>query len=494
MRDSEADFRKRLTELGAELLEPTWLGHTKKHRVRCSQGHDCTPAPSSVLRGQGVCLTCAGKDPRVAEIAFRARLDELGAQMIGTYVTSKTKVHVRCAAGHDCYPTPNWLSKQGRGVCRVCAGNDPATAEAAFRQRLIELGAELLEPAWRGSGRKHHVRCRAGHDCYPMPSNVRRGQGLCRACAGQDTNVAAAAFRVRLDVLGAVLLEPDGWLGSTHKHHVRCSAGHDCYPTPGHLQQGGNLCRLCAGLAPDCGRRAPVAADAAFRVRLAELGAELLESTWLGAMRPHRVRCAAGHDCAPRPNDVQQGHGICLTCAGKDPADSEARFRHRLTELGAELLEPYTRSMAPHHVRCRNGHDCYPQPASVNAGQGVCFACGHSGEWDAFYVVTSADGVKFGVTSGRPRQRLRAHARQGYTEVVRLVTGLPGTVAPDTERAVKQALALAGERPVRGKEYFDLSCLALVLDVADSWLDTANARVIDNATATIWLQEALFVA
>jgi hypothetical protein len=85
-------------------------------------------------------------------------------------------------------------------------------------------------------------------------------------------------------------------------------------------------------------------------------------------------------------------------------------------------------------------------------------------------VVTSPLVVKFGVTSGDPRQRLGAHARDGYTEVVRLVTGLPGTVAPDVERAAKTALAQAGEKPIRGKEYFDISCLAVVLDVADSWL------------------------
>ena len=35
---------------------------------------------------------------------------------------------------------------------------------------------------------------------------------------------------------------------------------------------------------------------------------------------------------------------------------------------------------------------------------------------------------------------------------------------------------LAGEKPVRGREYFDASCLALILDVADSWLRAAGKR------------------
>ena len=80
---------------------------------------------------------------------------------------------------------------------------------------------------------------------------------------------------------------------------------------------------------------------------------------------------------------------------------------------------------------------------------------------------------------------------------MRLVTGLPGTVALDAENAVKSALAVAGEKPVRGREYFDASCLALILDVADSWLGAADERaeMIENAAvATVWLQQELFAA
>ena len=78
--------------------------------------------------------------------------------------------------------------------------------------------------------------------------------------------------------------------------------------------------------------------------------------------------------------------------------------------------------------------------------------------------------VKFGITSGDPRPRLNAHRRSGYSNAARLVTRLPGTVALDTETAVKSALTLAGAKPVHGREYFDVSCLPLINDVADGWL------------------------
>jgi len=142
-------------------------------------------------------------------------------------------------------------------------------------------------------------------------------------------------------------------------------------------------------------------------------------------------------------------------------------------EIGAvPLYTNWLGSERPHHVRCAEGHECWPRPSNVQRrGQGVCLVC--KGKlWDAFYVVTHASEprVKFGITSGKARQRLGSHRRYGYTNIVYLVTSLTGTVARDTERAIRSALALADAVPVQGREYFDISCLPLILDVAHGWL------------------------
>lgn len=57
-----------------------------------------------------------------------------------------------------------------------------------------------------------------------------------------------------------------------------------------------------------------IRAEEAFRARLDELGAELLEPRWLGSKVAHRALCTRGHRCNPRPADVNQGRGICVTC------------------------------------------------------------------------------------------------------------------------------------------------------------------------------------
>jgi hypothetical protein len=339
-------------------------------------------------------------------------------------------------------------------------------AAAAFRKRLTEMGATLLEPQWLGAMCKHHVRCKADHDCYPKPNWVQQGRGICRICAGYDSATAEAAFRARLAELGAELLEP--YRGSAFPHQVRCAAGHDCGPRPGDVAQGDGICRTCAG-------KDSATAEARFRRLLEDLGAVPLYGKWLGSDKRHRVRCAGGHECKPVPSAARRWGTICPVCSGKDPAASEAKSLSRLKDLGAvPLYETWRGTHEPHRVRCSGGHDCAPSPSDVLQGHGVCRYCVGK-DWDAFYVVTSGQVVKFGVTSGNPNPRIRAHANQGYSSIVRLATGLPGTRAPDTERAVMAALALSGEKPVRGREYFDISCLALILDVADSWLSDALA-------------------
>lgn len=395
-------FRERVTELGGEVLEPQWLGDGTPHRVRCSRGHECTPRPNNERKGIGICRTCAGQDPRAAETAFRARLDELGATLLEPqWLGANTPHRLRCAAGHECKPRPASL-RAGRGPCNVCTGNDSQAAWNAFRVRVAESGGSVLEPAWLGANTRHRVRCAVGHDCMTLPASTRRGEGICRACAGKD----------------------------------------------------------------------PKSAEAAFRARVADLGGLVLESRWLGADIPHRVQCPAGHVAKPRPSDIRQGQGLCLTCVyGEWSIRAELAFRARVAELGGSVLEPeWLGNHVPHRVRCAAGHFTKTRPSQVQQGCGLCRHC-RGMVWDAFYVVADDEeqSIKFGITSGDPRPRLKKHARDGFDRVIRLSEGLPGDLAPRLERAVLAALRDVRETPVRGREYFPARVLGLVLDVVDGW-------------------------
>lgn len=406
-----------------------------------------------------------------AEVAFRARVEELGGEVLyEAWLGSDKKHRVRCIEGHEGTPRPTDVQK-GRGICRTCGGNDPKAAEAAFRARLADVGATLIEPKWRGAIARHEARCSAGHTCYPIPHMLRRNR-VCTKCPQPVSVTASEKFRKRVEELGGEVLDTE-WRGNRQKYAVRCSVGHLGQIWPIGLHQGRGMCSTCTG-------QNPQAAWEKFRSVVERMGGTVVETTWKGGAQPHSCLCPEGHKCRPRPEQLRKGIGMCLTCAGMDPRVAEMAFRARVKELGGEVLEPkWLGSGTPHRARCSAGHECKPTPGYVHQGGGICRRCAGK-EWDVFYVVVDEINhiVKFGITSGDPRIRLGVHARNGFDSVVRLIEGLPGDLAPRLERAVRAALRDAREAPVRGREYFPAHVLGLVLDVVDGW--TALPAAIGN--------------
>lgn len=139
--------------------------------------------------------------------------------------------------------------------------------------------------------------------------------------------------------------------------------------------------------------------------------------------------------------------------------------------LGGTVLEPkWLGNHVPHQVRCAKGDMGTPTPGNVRAGCGICRICAGKA-WDVFYIVTDDvnEVVKFGVTSGDPRLRLSHHKRRGLDQLVRLIEGEPEAL--NMENACLAAMRDAGEKPVRGREYFHIRTLGTILDLVDGWAD-----------------------
>ena len=83
--------------------------------------------------------------------------------------------------------------------------------------------------------------------------------------------------------------------------------------------------------------------------------------------------------------------------------------------------------------------------------------------------------VKFGITSRDGYARLHTHRVDGFTEVLRLITGLPEGLAVLTEQKIKLALATVDARPMRGREYFSDEHLALIENEIGNWIPEALA-------------------
>lgn len=399
--------------------------------------------------------------PELTEI--RDFLSVTGSTLLDTRYSGVTKGHAaKCKNGHH-YSTQLDLLRLGFGKCKECPNN----SELAFRRILLERGATLIQ--YNGTQEPSHVICIDGHECHPRPAGViSSGKGICRTCVGLTFGIGFDRFKQRLNDLGATLLE-DKWLGAVKSHKVRCVNGHDCTPRPHDLDHGQGICKKCVGTDSEH-------AEKAFKIRLVELGATYLQGKWLGVGAPHHVRCANGHDSYPRPNSVQQGHGICFPCGqkvgGRKVANAaEKRFIELLADQGAEFIaDIWLGAKYPHKIRCRNGHITYPRPTGVQQGKGVCRYC-KGMVWDVFYVVVNntAKRVKFGVTSGDPKFRLSCHRTDGYSRLERCYTDLPDTMARDIEiNLIADTLPLQGFNPVKGREYFDISALPIILDYVDT--------------------------
>lgn len=392
--------------------------------------------------------------------AFLERAAATGYRVVEpAWLGSKMRHQVICPGGHGLALRPAGLGRY-ENLCAKCYhANRSSAAETLFRSRVAELGGQVTEPGWRGVNQPHRVICKDGHECAPYPSSLRDGQGICRTCAGNDPAVAEAEFRSRVAVLGGIVTEPN-WLGSNTAHRVTCPEGHAVRPYPSSVRTGGGLCRVCTGRDSD-------SAWQAFCGRVTALGGVVLEPKWLGSGTPHRVICRDGHTARPRPGNIQSGEGICRACAGTDPAGAEAAFRARVEKLGGRVVEPkWLGNRRRHRVICPEGHPCAPWPGNLGKGYRLCDRCDRAR--DLFYVVGNPEAgrVKLGITWGEGKRRLGEHRQDGYVQVIR---SRRATEAEELEGAVLATLRLAGIRPVRGREHFDLTALAVILDVVDHW-------------------------
>lgn len=207
-----------------------------------------------------------------------------------------------------------------------------------------------------------------------------------------------------------------------------------------------------------------IAAEKKFVQRIIELGAVPSWDEWKGMKTPHKIICKNGHTYAPRPDHVMwDGITPCRICVGLDPITAELNYRKLLSSVKATPgWKSWLGMKIPHKVICAKDHTCWPRPDSVQQGQGPCSKCSNK-QWNVFYLVINSgdDALKFGITSGNPKRRLYDHARNGYTEVVKIIKS---SNALNIEGQLRYILTSNGYIPIRGREYYSIDALSLILD------------------------------
>lgn len=304
--ENEAEFRDRITAFGA-VMTGTYTTVQKPVDITCSAGHPTRVALRNLRNGQGICRACYLENKAArGEARFRQRVAELGGTVVGEYVSTKAKVTVRCAAGHEHNAYPGNITRKGASLCNTCVhGTRKLETFKRFRSAVESQGGTVVGE-YVNSGTGVAVRCKEGHPGNPVPSNVLSGSGFCKTCVGHSADVAEGKFLVQVGKLGCTLI--GSYAGAHTPVKMLCPKGHECSPTPQSIRRGQGPCSRCGHRSDEVETR--------FRKRVAELGGSVV-GEYVNSTTPVRVQCKEGHENQPTPGYINRGGGICATCAGR---------------------------------------------------------------------------------------------------------------------------------------------------------------------------------
>ncbi len=167
------------------LLSSESGGAHNKHHWRCAAGHTFWMTPANVLMGKW-CPQCGrARVARAVSQSQGAILDKVikdrgGMILSGSYKTARTKVHIRCAAGHEWNARPDAVIRGG--WCPKCKGGIRLTIRDA-KALAMRRGGACLSEIYINSHSPLLWRCHNGHTFSKPYTKVQQGQ-WCSKCKG----------------------------------------------------------------------------------------------------------------------------------------------------------------------------------------------------------------------------------------------------------------------------------------------------------------------
>lgn len=257
---------------------------------------------------------------------------------------------------------PNWSNLQrGQGGCKYCAGS--AVPQATRLKTMLDASVRPLEPYPGKNNLPWKSRClRCGRQVEPVYSNIQRGQGACKYCARRGVVPAEAEMKMR-----AASMQPlEPYHGSGTPWRCIClRCGSEVSPRFSNVSSGQGACKYCAGRVVD--------ADAAAE-EMRQAGVTPLEP-FPGVVTPWLCRCdECQRTVTPRLGNVRAGQGACKYCGrvGVDPDEAS----RRMLAAGLLPLVPYPGSGVRWRCECqRCGRIVTPLWDVIVAGGGGCRYC-----------------------------------------------------------------------------------------------------------------------
>lgn len=182
-RVSQTEFIEKIAAISPTIeVLGKYISNHEKIKVRCcSCGYQWEAIPALLLRGTG-CASCAGLK-RLTTAEFVAKLSAKSPQIevLGEYVNTSTKIHVRNhLCGHNWNASPNSLL-QGSD-CPVCAKNTRKTTQQFIEEMQIRNPNISIMGEYINAHTKIRVSCnQCGRSFLITPNSLLNGHG-CKEC------------------------------------------------------------------------------------------------------------------------------------------------------------------------------------------------------------------------------------------------------------------------------------------------------------------------
>jgi hypothetical protein len=237
---------------GGKCLSKAYKGHYVKLLWQCKRSHRWRAVPA-VIKAGNWCPYCVGQGygQRITIHDMRTIAKKRGGKCLsGKYLGGKSKLQWECRKGHRWKAVPT--SVKAGTWCPVCAGTMRLTIED-MRETAGTRGGRCLSAEYVNGRTKLHWRCAVGHEWWAVSDSIRQGI-WCPTCGIEKRikNRTGKTAPLTIKRMKEVAASRGGeclsgtYNGRKAKLRWRCSNRHVWISTYGNIQRG-RWCPICAG-------------------------------------------------------------------------------------------------------------------------------------------------------------------------------------------------------------------------------------------------------
>jgi len=236
-----------------------------------------------------------------------------GACLSKHFVDNRTKLHWRCAEGHEWRAIPQNVVRDH--WCMICGNERQGRLKAhtieMMRKIAAERGGECLSEIYRNNLTKLRWRCKQGHEWEAVPGSIMESHGRegswCPICVGKLPKDSALQELKKLAASRGGLLLSMRYQNARAHLRWQCAKGHKWKAIPDAVKRG-SWCPVCGGSFPlNIGQ---------MRRAARVFGGRCLSKEYVNSDTHIHWRCAEGHDWEAKPYHVLKGHWCPICSSG----------------------------------------------------------------------------------------------------------------------------------------------------------------------------------